>query len=180
MRTSFLPAARIALIALALAAGSVAAANPAARAADAPELPNPLRRLRAGQWALYRVNTLFGAAEQKQTVTAVSGEGDGRIVTIKTEIRLDDEVVDEREEASTYGKLLSDQTAALDDAENPSAEHCETEAGGATVAATAVRYTQDGKQYTLFLSEEIPLSGVIRLVEEGTEEPVVELIDFGE
>jgi hypothetical protein len=155
-------------------------ASAAVRGEDAPALPNPLRNVRAGQWARYRVNTLFGTAEQRQTVVAVSGNGDEAVITIRTEMSLDGEIVDEREEAATYAKLLAEQAAALDGTENQSVSEREIPVAGASIPAVAVRYTQDGEEYTLFLSEDIPLAGVIRLVREGSGEPVVELIDYGE
>lgn len=162
------------VLAAALAASAFAAG------ADALRLPNPLRHVAAGQWVRYRLNTLFGVAEQKHTVLGVDGSGDDALITIKTETILDGETVDEREVVSTYRKILDDQASALDDAENPSAEPCDTEACGATFPAVAVRYTREGQNYTLFLSDEIPLAGVVRLVMEGTEDPVMELIDFGD
>ncbi len=160
-------------------AAAVLAASAGAAGADAPLLPNPLRRVAAGQWVRYRLNVLFGAAEQRQTVVAVSGVGDEAIITIRTEMILDGETVDEREETATYKKLLDDQAAALAEAENSSVAPRATEFAGAAVDAVAVRYTQDGENYTLLLSDDIPLFGVIRLLREGTEEPLVELLDFG-
>lgn len=170
MTQRFFPAVVLAII--------IAAAASAADAADV-ELPNPLRNVAAGQWVRYRVNTLFGTAEQKQTVVAVTGGGDEAVITIRTEVSLDGEVMDEREEATTYRKLLDEQAAALDGAENRSSAGTEAEIGGATFDAVAVSYTQDGQKYTLLLSGDVPLAGVVRLVAEGAEEPVVELIDFG-
>ncbi len=154
---------------------------PASAAADAPpDLPNPLLRLRAGQWTRYRVHTLFGEAEQRQTVVSTAGEGDDRLVRIRTEMSLDGEVVDEREETSTYAKLLSEQSAALEGAEETTVEACEVTVGGVTFAATAVRYTQDGMRYALFLSGDVPLAGVLLLTAGDGETPVMELLDFGE
>ena len=158
---------------------AAAVSAPAAETLGA-QLPNPLKNVKPGQWARYRVNTLFGVAEQKQTVVSVEGDGDDRVITIKTEMSLDDEVVDEREEATTYRKLLDEQAAALEEVENAVAAPCETTLAGTTVSAVSVTYAQDGQKYTLFLSENIPLAGVIRLEAEDAEEPVVEIIDFGD
>lgn len=159
---------------------AVSAAAWAAEDAPVSQLPNSLKSVKAGQWARYRVNTLFGVAEQKQTVVDVSGTGDDRLVTIRTEMSLDDEIVDSREETATYRKLLDDQAAALEEIDNVAIAPCETALGTITVPGVEIGYTRDGLKYTLRLSETIPLAGVIRLEAEGAEEPLVELIDFGD
>lgn len=163
--------------ALALTAASVVAAD---AAPDIASLPNPLKNAKVGQWVVYRINTLFGIADQKQTLLGIEGEGDERVLTIKSEMTIDDELVDERTDAITYKQAIEEQERALRDAEQLRIASATLEFKGTRYDVVEVDFVQDGKRSVLYLSEKVPLVGMVRLTTEDQEEPVMALIDFGE
>lgn len=152
----------------------------AVHAGETAEIPNPLRNVKPGQWVQYRINTLFGLAEQKQTVVSIQGEGDERLLTIKSEMSIDGEVVDEQEETVTYKAALREQEESLKDAEKVEIFAVQTDVKGEQIPAVRVDFTQDGQSCHLYMSERIPLVGMIRLLIDGMDDPAMELIDFGE
>jgi hypothetical protein len=156
---------------------SAAAGDGAALAAT---LPNSLKNARAGQWVRYRINTLFGAADQKQTLLRIDGEGDDRVLTIKSEMSIDDEIVDERTDSITYRQAVEEQEKALDEAEGIRIENASIDFRGTPMDAARVDFVQDGNACVLYLSEKVPLVGMIRMTVEGEEGPSMELLDFGE
>lgn len=151
-----------------------------ATAAETETLPNPLRTAHVGQWVRYRINTLFGQAEQKQTLLKIEGEGEDRIFTIKSEMAIDEEHVDERTDSITYEQALAEQESALEDATNVSMKNVTYEFNGEKFDSVLVEFLQEGKKCRLQLSESVPLVGMLRLEIEGVDEPVMELIDFGQ
>ena len=155
-------------------------ASGCALAGEKVEMPNPLKNLKAGQWVHYRINTLFGIAEQKQTVVSVQGEGDDRLITIKSEMSIDGEVVDEQEDTVTFKAALQEQEESLNEAENVEYFAVQTDVKGEQIPAVRVDFTQDGQTCHLYMSERIPLVGMIRLLVDGMDEPAMELLDFGE
>lgn len=152
----------------------------AAAAAETATLPNPLRTAHPGQWVRYRINTLFGHAEQKQTLLKIDGEGDDRIFTIKSEMIIDNEPVDERTDSITYEQALAEQESALEDASGISMKSEVSELNGTKFESLRIEFHQDGKKCRLILSDSIPLVGMVRLEIEGTDDPVMELLDFGQ
>lgn len=161
-----------AILALALA--------PAALAADIDQLPNPLANVKVGQWLEHRHNTAFGSAEQKQRITAVVGEGDDKVITAESVMTMDGEVVDEREESITYGAATEQQRDSLKDAEGLVITPVAIEVKDTTVDGVRVDFVQDETRFSLYLSDSIPITGVVRMEVEGMEEPVLELLDYGE
>lgn len=157
------------------------AASPAAAADDdVAAMPTPLKNAVAGQWVQYRVNTLFGSVDQKQTLVDIQGDGDDRVLTIKTEISVDEELMDERTDSVTLGQALKEQEDALAEAQNLSARAVSIEFKGRKLDAVEIRYTQDGEQCVLHLSNDVPIVGLITMEVEGMSEPAMELLDFGE
>lgn len=153
---------------------------PAALAADIDDLPNPLATVRVGQWLEYRHNTAFGSAEQRQKITAVVGEGDDKVITTESVMTMDGEVVDEREESITYGAAMEQQRESLKGVEGLAISPTSIEVKDKTVNGVRVDFTQDEMRFSLYLSDTVPITGVVRMEVEGAEEPVLELIDFGE
>jgi len=169
---------RFVFLALAMAVFSLSAA--AGDAAATSTLPNPLKNAKAGQWVHYRMNTLFGTADQKQTLVGIEGEGDDRVLSIKSEMTIDDEIVDERTDAITYRAAMDEQERALSEAENVQITTTTADFKGAKMNAVQMDFVQEGKRCVLILSEDVPLIGMIRMEVEGQEEPAMELLDFGE
>lgn len=172
------PAKNAALSLSAVIAFLFAAAG--AFAADLDSLPNPLAAIRPGQWVEYRHNLVFGMAEQRQKVLAVEGEGDERVITIESVMTMDGEVVDERVESITYGQALLDQRQSLADAAELSIAPAGIRVKDGSVDGVKVEFVQDDNRFTLYLSDRIPITGVARMEVEGVDDPVLELVDFGE
>ncbi len=149
-----------------------------AHAAD--DLPNPLSTVRAGQWLQYRNNTVFGPAAQKQRVVSVEGEGEEMIITTETVMVMDDEVVDERTESLTYGAALRQQRDSLADAADLVVTPARIKVKGRMVDGFKVAFTQEDGKFSLYLAAIVPITGVVRMEMEGAEEPILELVDFGE
>lgn len=147
---------------------------------DVDLLPNPLSTARPGQWVQYRINTLFGVAEQKQTLVKVDGQGAERVFTIKSEMTVDNEVVDERTDSITYEQAMAEQDSALEDAENVTINSETITFKDITLDCVVVAFLQDGKQCRLLMSDRIPLVGMVRMDVEGMDEPAMELMDFGQ
>ncbi len=170
-------APRAMLVALTLVLSTFAAA-----AADAavPDIPNPLATVRPGQWVAYRHTTEFGTADQKQTVLAVDGEGDDRVISIESVMTIEDEMVDERTETITYGVIMEEQRKALADAVGLTVTSVVIPFKGRDLPGVRVEFDTEAGRFTLLLSDLVPLSGVIRMEEEGVDTPVMELLDFGE
>ncbi len=170
------PAHAVVLVCLTLAVAAGAVAGDSAVAA----LPNPLKHVQPGQWVVYRIQTLFGELIQKQTVLDVAGQGDERTFTIKTEMSVDDEVMDERTDTVTYERALEEQEEALKQAGNVDIAARKISFKGRDIDAVEVSFTDgEGQKCRLYLSENVPLVGVIRMEIEGQEEPSMELVDFG-
>lgn len=167
-----------------LAAVPAFAVSPSAAAGDAvasiESLPNSLKNARVGQWVRYRIVTLFGTADQKQTLVGIDGEGDDRVLTIKSEMTIDDELVDERTESITYRQAVEEQERALAEAEGIRIERETVDFEGTALDAARVEFVQDGNACVLYLSETVPIVGMIRMTVEGLEGPSMELIDFGD
>lgn len=169
-----------AVFALAAASAVAGEADDTASASAIAALPNPLKDAKVGQWVQYRINTLFGTADQKQTLVGIEGEGDERVLTIKSEMSIDDELVDERTDAITYKQALEEQEKALADSGEVSVKNVSLEFKGNTYDVVEVDFIQDEKHCVLYLSEKVPLVGMIRMTMEGQDGPVMELVDFGE
>lgn len=145
---------------------------------DISLLPNPLDKVQPGQWVQYRILTAFGHIIQKQSVVSVSGAGEERIITVKTEMSMDDELVDERTDTITYRRAMEEQMASLQDTENLAITATTIDLKGRTVDAVKVEFTDEDKKCTLILTENVPFAGMVSLEIEDMEEPAMELVDF--
>ncbi|MCD8351073.1 MAG: hypothetical protein LUC93_10735 [Planctomycetaceae bacterium] len=152
----------------------------AAVAADVPPLPNSLATVRPGQWVRYRHRTEYGVADQKQAILAVEGEGDDQVISIESVMTIEDEIVDERTETVTYGVAMEEQRRALADAADLTVTPVVIPFNGRDLPGVRVEFRTSEGRFSLLLSDLVPLSGVIRMEEDGVDEPVMELLEFGE
>ena len=159
-------------------------ALPAAAADTALEvpLPNPLQSAKAGQWVQYRITTLFGSAEQKQTILSIDGDenDDERVLTIKSEMIIDGEVVDERTDAITYKQALQEQANALEESQDVKTRLATVDFNGQKLEAVEVDFVQQGKHCLLYLSEKVPVVGMISMTVDNEDGPAMQLIDYGD
>ncbi len=169
---------KILVLAMSLVLVAAAAVSADTAQPDVSLLPNPLNKVQPGQWVQYRILTAFGHIIQKQSVLDVSGAGEERIITVKTEMSMDDELVDERTDTITYRRAMEEQMASLQGTENLSITATTIPLKGQNVAAAKVEFTDDGKKCTLILTEAVPFAGMVSLEVDDMDEPAMELIDF--
>lgn len=154
-------------------------ASQIAFAANAP-LPNPLSTVREGQWVSYKVVLMGMEAEQRQSIVGVTGTGDDRILTMKVEILLDGQVVQSDEHKVTYQNAVAEQLRAFDDSPDTIVTATRVMVKDREVDGVRVDFVEDGLACKLFLSESVPVVGIVRMEIEGFDGPVMELLDFGE
>lgn len=165
-----------------LVLAALVAVSCAARGEDEEEyyIPNPLAEARVGDWVRY-VASADGHQEQRMTVVGRQGEGDELKITVKYEVY-------------SQGKLLaSNQTVhGVKDFANelPESGHAtvtvdeeEVTIKGKPVACTVVHIEDEardgkaGRTREWYLSDDIPIYGVVKQVENG--ENTSSLIDYG-
>lgn len=147
------------------------------QAADWDKLPDPVENMKVGQWVHYRVLKM---GEQKQRVTAVEGEGDDRVFTLKIDSIRDGEVVGTNEKKIGVKQIREREAQAREN--NPDATIVEEtiSAGGKTFHALLVdTVNKDGTRFKVHMAKEIPITGVIKVERDGNV-VALELIDFGE
>lgn len=168
-------------VAVVLPALLLAALGLSARAADASNIPNPLKNIKEGQWAELRISTPEGDLIRKQTLLSIEGEGGDRVLTFMISLHLDGELVDEGEQQITYDAAMAEQERSLAGAEDMTISNVKAVLpGGAEVDAVLVSFTQDDTRFSLYLTESVPIVGLVKMLVDGIEEPVMELIGFGE
>ena len=151
-----------------------------ALSADRPDLPSSLARLKEGQWVLMRVTADFGNAELKHTVLSITDTGDDKVINIRTEMSMDGELVDSRDDNITLSRLQEDQDEALNSMDFVSVLPTQVELKGVTVDAVEAEFVNEGKKCRFILTDKVPLIAMVRMEVENEEEPMRELIDFGE
>lgn len=146
-----------------------------AQAADFSKIPNALKDAKEGQWVSY---TSMGGMEQKQSITKIEGEGDERVITVKTEIIMGGNAIQSSETAVS----LKDAKAAQEEAwkADPDVKISETKvtAGGKDYNAVLIESTVEGATTKLYMSEEIPVSGIIKIETSAMPGPIMEVKEF--
>ena len=160
-----------------LAAAVVVAACTLSQAADYSKVPNPMKNAKVGQWVHYKI---MGGMEQKQTISAIEGEGDDRIITIKAD-------------TIQGGNVLQSQEMKINLKDAKAQEEQNRQAAGDNVTITEEKITHNGKSYDaivieatangmsskVYMAEAIPVSGMIKTEVQGMG-AMMELVDFGE
>lgn len=151
-------------------------------AAAADALPNPLKNIKVGQWVEYRIYTPDGDITRKQTLTAIDGEGDDRVLTFKISLHFEGEPLDEGEQQITYGAAVKEQEDSMNGADGVTVTKVKTAmpGSGEEIDAVLVTFVQEDTRFSLYMSEDIPIVGMVKMMVDGMEEPAMELIGFGE
>lgn len=149
-----------------------------AAALDVGQLPNPLKDVAVGQWILYPVSWDESEGDQKQTVTSIEGEGDDRVLTVRKEIIIDGNVVETEEFSAPYNELIAEMHEMFDEAADATVSSTTLEVNGKTIDCVLLTYTEDNIECKIYLSEEIPITGIVRFEMEGLDRPVMAVKDF--
>lgn len=147
----------------------------AAAAADASREPDPTKTMKVGQWVLYKD---AAGIEHKQSIIALEGEGDERVVTFKIEEIRDGEVVDSEDKPMNLAERRTVESEARKIHSEIAYDTEKVTVAGRDFDAVVLSVDYKGKRVRTYMSEEVPVTCVIK-VEVDDEGPVVELIDFG-
>lgn len=151
-----------------------------ANALDSTALPNPLKNVKEGQWVVYKVLLMGIEAEQKQSIVAIEGEGEERVLTMKIDVLMDGEVVQSDEQKVTYSEAVREMLGSFDDAKDAVFTAVKAQVGEREIDAVQVDFTEDGVKCLLQLSESVPIVGIVKMEIEGFDGTVMEVVDFGE
>lgn len=149
-----------------------------AHAVDVKDLPNPLKRVKAGQWVRYR---LMGEVEQKQTVLSVTVvDGDTEFV-VKYETKDPNLDIPDMTETHSVKNLTEGFAETLLEG-NPTLSKTKITANGKEydVVLLEIMDEEDGALRS-YLSEAIPITGLVRMEDDDEDDGLIlEIIDFGE
>lgn len=148
----------------------------AVQAADFSKIPDASKNLKVGQWARYKV---MGGIENKQEITAIEGEGDDRVVTLKMDLSMGGNVLQSEEHKMPVKQLPGQDMASREDHEGVEIRDESVTVNGKTYDAVAVVVKNEGNEITTYLSKDVPITGIVKsdITGVGT---VMELIDCGE
>lgn len=149
-----------------------------AGAVDHMQLPNPLKDIRVGQWATYPVSWDESEGIQKDTIIAIEGEGDARILTTIREIIVEGEMVDCEKRTFTYSEAVADMHSLFSEAEDATITPAKLGVNGREIDCVLVTFTDGSTECKLYLSEEIPLTGIVRFEVEGLDKPIMAVMGF--
>ncbi|MCC8180177.1 MAG: hypothetical protein LIP23_04595 [Planctomycetes bacterium] len=157
-----------------LAAISMMCLTAVASALDAPQIPNSLHDANVGEWAVYSVPNGY---QQMHTVLQVLGEGPSATVTVRVDNLYDGEVVSSAQTHHEAGERY--HPAAIPDRDDivVDVEEVNVKIKGTDIAAVVVEVEQNEEDMEWYLSEQIPVFGMIKQYRDGDLE--YELIDFG-
>lgn len=145
-------------------------------------IPNPLGDAEVGDWVRYAVSA-DGNQEQRMTVVRRQGEGDDLKITVKYDTYSQGKLVNSGQTIHDAKDFTNELPAQAGHAEINIDEE-EVEVKGTTLVVTVVRFAEEpeegkktGKTREWYLSDDIPVYGVIKQVENG--EKTSSLLDFG-
>lgn len=147
-------------------------------AADFSKIPSAIDKAKVGQWATY---TAVGGIEQKQSIIAVKGSGDDMVVTVKTEMSMAGQAMPAQEQEISLKAAKEMQQEAWKN--NPDTKITEESVtvNGKSYDAIVVETVQEGMSVKIYMSEKVPVTGVIKMEMDMQGEPtsIMELVDFG-
>ena len=161
-----------------IAAVIVLAASGITGAGEMEKLPNPLKNAKEGQWVTYIM--MDGQAEQTQTLVKIEGTGDDRKLTMKIELKVDGQLQDTQEQTISYKDAVQEQQTAFDDNPDAKISPAKMEVKGAEVDGMVIEFAQEGMECKLFLSDAVPVVGIVKMEVKGMPGLMMELKDFGE
>lgn len=158
-----------------LTAAFVVAACSLIQAADYSKLPKPLDNAKVGQWVHYKI---MGGMEQKQSITAIEGDGDDRVITLTIEIMQNGAVVQSQETKLNLKEAKAQEEAARASTPDVTIVEETITVNGKSYDAVVVEGEANGMKSRIYMSEKIPVSGMLKMDAGGM--AMLELVDFGE
>lgn len=147
-----------------------------AMAADFGKIPDAMKNVKAGQWVSYKT---MGGMDQKQSIVAVKGEGENMVVTLKTEISMAGQTMPAQEIDIPLKGAKEKQQEAWKNAPDTKITEEKITVNGVPYDAVVVQTVQEGMSIKIFMSEKVPVTGIIKMEMQDMPAPVMELIDFG-
>lgn len=145
---------------------------------DRPEIPNHLAKAKVGEWATYTYTGGAPGSYEKHIIVAVDGEGDAREVRLKIEHYADGKLESTEERTITMDSVAKGIAQLKERAKDISSERITI--GGRTInAVSIVVEKEDGKRRVIYVSDEVPATGMVKLWRSDPEKPSLELEDFG-
>lgn len=143
-------------------------------AADMSKIPQPLSKAKVGQFAAY--NTM-GGGEQKQSITAIEGTGDDQVITIKMEITAGGQS-QSIEQKIPLKNAKEQQAAAWAASPDIKVTEGKVTVKGKEVSAVIIEFAQQGATSKIYMSDEIPVTGIVKMEMVGMPAPVMEITDY--
>lgn len=145
-----------------------------ASAGEGAVIPNSLHDARVGEWTLYKTQNGY---TQKHTVVKVDGTGPSAAVAVRIDNIYNGEVVDSHEVYHEAGgvnhpiKLPEGRDAKIEVSTK------DVTVKGKTIRATVVELERDDDEMEWYLSDEVPVFGMIKQISDDDLE--YDLIDYG-
>lgn len=158
-----------------LAAFVAALALGVSHAADLSRIPNPMKNAKAGQWVSY---SSAAGMDQKQSITKVEGQGDDLIVTVKMEIMMGDTPLQANEVRISLKEAKAQQDAMMSMDPNVKISDAKVDIDGKTFDAILVELAVQGVTTKMYMSEDIPVTGVVKVETSVSPEPVMVIKDW--
>ena len=135
-------------------------------------IPNRLAAAKVGEWVLYKIP---GGYTQKQTVVKREGDGAAAKVTVRVDNIYEGQVANSHEMTDTAGTSFA-PLPPTDSGVKLSVSKEKITVKGKTI--DAVKLDKDNGESVWYLSPEIPVYGVIKVISHGSE--TCDLIDYGD
>ncbi len=158
------------------AAVLVLAVSAVSQAADFSKIPTPITKAKVGQWVTYNS---MGGIQQKQSIIAIEGAGDDQVVTIKLEMMMNGQVMQSQEQKVGIKEAKDVANSPWSQDPNIKITEAKVSVKGKDVDGVIVEFTQAGATSKLYLSNAVPIHGIVKMEVTGAPAPIMELVDFG-
>lgn len=145
------------------------------QAADFSKIPNPMNNAKKGQWVTY---TAMAGMEQKQSITEIEGTGDDRVVVIKTEVLMEGMPAQATETKVNLKDARAAQEAAWSVNPDVKISDATVEAGGKTYKTVLVEVGAQGVTTKMYMSEDIPVTGIVKMESSALPGPLMVVKDY--
>ena len=158
------------------AAALMVAFSVMAGAADFDKIPDPTKNMKEGQWVSYNA---MGGMTQKTTITKMEGSGDDASITMKIEMSQGGNAMPAQEQTISLKDSKAMQQEAWKNSPDMKITEEKVTIGGKTYDAVVIEATNQGVSTKIFMSEEIPVTGILKMEVSGMPGPMMELAEFG-
>ncbi|MCD8349790.1 MAG: hypothetical protein LUC93_04180 [Planctomycetaceae bacterium] len=149
----------------------------ASYAVDFSKIPDTTKNAKVGQWATY--STAAGMS-QKQTITEITGEGDDRVFTVRLDIMMGDNVIQSTDTVTSLRESKAQQAAAMEADPDVKITDVKVNAAGKEIDAVLVEFVAGGITTKMYMSEEIPVGGIVKIESSAMAQPLMEITGYGE